>query len=239
LNQWIHKNTHEGIEYWFVDFFTNAKSISLQFLGRFWKLRGSCLKLWEALGNFGKLGENSWSLGSFGKLIESFRSFGKLVEAWWNTLGIFVKLWQTWESLGNLREVWRSFAKLFFLFLFSSLHEYFYEFMVNWTSIYTFCKKEPLWISETFNVSTLNSLNCAISSWESFYEPLILKLFLHYLFNEFIDSMDLKWCIRHRLTHPVRIKETFCVSEKCNIENSHSLKLCLTLPGRVSTNPFF
>jgi hypothetical protein len=163
------------------------------------------------------------------------------VEAWWNTLGIFVKLWQTWESLGNLREVLGSLAKLCEAFLSISILFSSWIFLWIhgvWTSIYTFCKKEPLWISETFNVSTLNSLNCAISSWESFYEPLILKLFLHYLFNEFIDSMDLKWCIRHRLTHPVR-KKRFCISETFNIANPNSFKWCYTVPGRVSMNPFF
>jgi hypothetical protein len=43
-------------------------------------------------------------------------------------------------------------------------------------------------------------------SWKSFHGPFFLKLFLHHFFYEFIDSIDLKWCIRHRLKYSERKK---------------------------------
>jgi hypothetical protein len=80
---------------------------------------------------------------------------------------------------------------------------------------------------------------------------------LHHLYYEFIDSIDLKWCIRHRLTYSV-IKKcfvfvfcfvhrltysviTYCrkgtlgISETINISNSNSLNWC----WRVFVNPCF
>ena len=63
---------------------------------------------------------------------------------------------------------------------------------------------------------------------------IFLKLFLHELLYELIDSIDLKCCTRHRLTYPV-IKNGSNKYNKyfCNIRFRFRLRLILRLRLRL------
>ncbi len=78
--------------------------------------------------------------------------------------------------------------------------------MVYWTSNYISCKKEIFWITKTIKIANSYSAKMVgpntelISIFPSiYYIPKRIPL-------EFIASMNLKWCIGHRLIHPVRKK---------------------------------
>jgi hypothetical protein len=79
--------------------------------------------------------------------------------------------------------------------------------MVDRTSINTSCKKEIFWISKTIKKNKFifikngvtQLLNLFLSSLVPIYIPSRIPL-------EFIASMNLKWCIGHKLIHPTRKK---------------------------------
>jgi hypothetical protein len=68
--------------------------------------------------------------------------------------------------------------------------------MVYYTSIYTFCNKQIDFTKEIIIIAISKFLG-------NFLWTIFLKLFLRELIYEFIDSIDLIWCNRHRFTHSV------------------------------------
>jgi hypothetical protein len=96
--------------------------------------------------------------------------------------------------LGNF--LWTIFQKLF-------IHELIYEFIDSidliWCIRHRFTHsviKKLVLTREIIIIAILKFLG-------NFLWTIFLKLFLHELIYEFIDSIDLKWCIRHRFTHSV------------------------------------
>jgi hypothetical protein len=105
----------------------------------------------------------------------------------------------TSNFLGNF--IWTFLLKLF-------LHELIYEFHDSidfiWCIRHWFTHsviKKLVLTREIIIIATSNFLG-------NFLWTIFLKLFLHELIYEFIDSFDLIWCIRHRFTHSV-IKNWF------------------------------
>jgi hypothetical protein len=100
----------------------------------------------------------------------------------------------TSNFLGNF--LWTIFLKLF-------LHELIYELIDSIDLIwcirhwYTHSVIKKLFLTrEIIIIATSNFLG-------NFLWTIFLKLFLHELIYEFIDSIDLIWCKRHRFTHSV------------------------------------
>jgi Rps23 Pro-64 3,4-dihydroxylase Tpa1-like proline 4-hydroxylase len=100
----------------------------------------------------------------------------------------------TSNFLGNF--LWTIFLKLF-------LHELIYEFHDSidliWCIRHRFTHsviKKLVVTREIIIIATSNFLG-------NFLWTIFLKLFLHELIYEFIDSIDLIWSIRHRFTHSV------------------------------------
>jgi hypothetical protein len=99
------------------------------------------------------------------------------------------------------------------IFLKLFLHELLYEFIdsidLKWCIRHrlTYPVRKKCFVRETINIAPSNSFEVVFhSSLKSFHDPSFLKLFLHHLYYEFINSMNLKWCIRHRLKYSVRTK---------------------------------
>jgi hypothetical protein len=100
----------------------------------------------------------------------------------------------TSKFLGNF--LWTIFQKLF-------LHELIYEFNDSidliWCIRHLFTHsviKKLVLTREIIIIATSKFLR-------NFLWTIFLRLFLHELIYEFIDSIDLKWCIRHQFTHSV------------------------------------
>ena len=110
----------------------------------------------------------------------------------------------TSNFLGNF--LWTIFLKLF-------LHELIYEFIDSIELIWcirhwythSVIKKFVL-KREIIIIATSNFLG-------NFLWTIFIKLFLHELIYEFIDSIDLIWCIRHPFTHSA-IKKLVLTREK-------------------------
>jgi hypothetical protein len=105
----------------------------------------------------------------------------------------------TWKFLGNF--LWTIFLKLF-------LHELIDEFIDSIDLIWC--------IRHRFTLSIIKKLVLTreimiIATWKflgNFLWTIFLKLFLHELIYELIDSIELIWWIRHEFTHSV-IKNLF------------------------------
>jgi hypothetical protein len=128
----------------------------------------------------------------------------------------------TSNFLGNF--LWTIFLKLF-------LHELIYELIDSIDLIwcirhwYTHSVIKKLVLTrEIIIIATSNFLR-------NFLWTIFLKLFLHELIYELIDSIDLIWCIRHWFTHSVIKKIGF------NKRNNYYSNF--KLPGKYSTNHFY
>jgi hypothetical protein len=129
----------------------------------------------------------------------------------------------TSKFLGNFVCRPTIFLKLF-------LHELIYEFIdsidlilcIRHRFTHSVIKKLVL-TREIIIIATSNFLG-------NFLWTIFIKLFLHKLIYEFIDSIDLIWCFRHRFTHSV--------IKKIGFKKRNNYYSNFKLPGKFSKNHF-